>query len=125
MCPRVPPGAPGCPREGVGRVPRGVVEPPGGPGGRGEGSYGGRKSFEEKMCDEKNEKMQKLGSGEVPQGPRSMESCALMWGTRGLASRGLGTPFRGHFRGPTGGTGGSNFGAIPGKYKNLLVQSDV
>ena len=112
----MPPVAPGCPRLGVGRVPRVVVDPPRAPRGRGEGSYEGRKSFEEKMCDEKNEKMQKLGSGEVPQGCRSMESCALMWGTFSPPSRGLGTPFRGHFRGPTGGTGGSNFGPIPGKY---------
>ena len=50
---------PRCPRLGVGRVPRGVVNPPRVPRGRGEGSYEGRKSFEEKMCDEKNEKMQK------------------------------------------------------------------
>ena len=80
MCFRVPPGVPGCPWLEVGRVPRVVVDPPRAPRGRGEGSYEGRKSFEEKMCDEKNEKMQKLGSGEVPQGCRYIKSCALVWG---------------------------------------------
>ena len=69
--------------------------------------------------DMKNEKVQKLGSGEVPQDPRSMESCALMWGRRGLAPQGLGTPFRGHFRSPTKGIGGSNFGHIPGKFPDI------
>ena len=52
----MPLGAPRCPRLGVGRVPRVVVDPPRAPRGRGEGSYEGRKSFEGKMCNEKNAK---------------------------------------------------------------------
>ena len=42
-CPQVPPGAPG------GRVYRDVVDTPRAPRGRGERSYEGRKSLEEKM----------------------------------------------------------------------------
>ena len=52
----VPSSAPRCSQLEVGRVPRGVVEPPGAPGGRGEGSYEGRKSFEEKCVMKKMKK---------------------------------------------------------------------
>ena len=69
----------------------------------------------------KNEQVQQLRSEEVPQGLRSMESCALMWGTRGLASQGLGTPFRGHFRGPTRAPGSQIFGPSLEIIRNLLV----
>ena len=41
---------------GVGKVPRVVVDPPRAPRVRGKWSYEGRKSFEEKMCDEKMKK---------------------------------------------------------------------
>ena len=72
------PGAPRCPRVslvGVWERAEGSCRAPGNPTGGGAGGYGNRKSFKEKICEPKNEKMQKVRSGEIPQGCRYMETC--------------------------------------------------
>ncbi len=73
---------------------RGVENPPGPPGAAGKGDMGVERDWNKKWrgkIEVKNEKVQKLRSGEVPQGPCSMEMTALMWGLGGLPSGGLGT----------------------------------
>ena len=71
-------GAPRCPRVslvGVWERAEGSCRAPGNPTGGGAGGYGNRKSFKEKICERKNEKMQKVRSGEIPLGCRYMETC--------------------------------------------------
>ena len=71
-------GAPRCPRVplvGVWERAEGNCRAPGNPTGGGAGGYGNRKSFKEKICEPKNEKMQKGRSGAIHQGCRYMETC--------------------------------------------------
>ena len=72
------PAAPRCPQVplvGVWERAEGSCRAPGNPTGGGAGGYGNRKSFKEKICEPKNEKMQKVRSGEIPQCCRYMETC--------------------------------------------------
>ena len=72
------PAAPMCPQVplvGFWERAEGSCRALGNPTGGGAGGYGNRKSFKEKICEPKNEKMQKVRSGEIPQCCRYMETC--------------------------------------------------